>query len=288
MKVTIVIPSYNMEHTIRQAVQSAVSQDYPDKEVLVVDDCSTDRTIDAITDYVKVIVNELNLGIGDNLTKCMNKSQGEYIIFLCGDDFFANTKVVSDMVEIFEADERVGVIGRSYYQFLNGYPRAVTRVDENILISSCNPSGMGFRKRAMTGKFSNKIFLECPTMVKRILSSGWGYQIMDYDTVAVRLHDNNTAIKSSYYTESPTENWNTLIPGYVFYPGFISLKMRCPSILLKEILITIKVRPICLFSPKFWACIVLSCLPGYLLHNLSRFYLHKIKRRFCVIKLRSR
>jgi len=80
MKVTIVIPSYNMEHTIRQAVQSAVSQDYPDKEVLVVDDCSTDRTIDAITDYVKVIVNELNLGIGDNLTKCMNKSQGEYII----------------------------------------------------------------------------------------------------------------------------------------------------------------------------------------------------------------
>ena len=288
--VSICVPAYRQEKTIDQAILSAITQDYTDMEILIIDDCSTDDTVAAANSHpVRLIVNETNLGIGGNLTKCMQEAKGEYIIYLCGDDYFCDTHVVSDMVRIFETHPKVGVIDRFYYQFMDGHPGAIATIRDEILLSSVNPSGMAFRKSAMTGEFSSKIFIECPSMVKNILAQGWHSHKIFYDTIAVRIKpEQNTCTVSSYYTESPILNANIITPGYVNYSGFISLRMRRPQLLLQEILITIKIKPLCLLSFAFWGCVLISILPARVLSHLSNWYRHRIQRRFCVIKSRSR
>ena len=54
-KITILIPAYNNESVIGEAISSAISQLYPYKEIIVVDDLSTDRTYDIAKSYKEVL-----------------------------------------------------------------------------------------------------------------------------------------------------------------------------------------------------------------------------------------
>ena len=297
MKVTIAIPAYKQQKTIMEALTSCLKQDYRNKEILVIDDYSPDNTFDIVENFsmeyegrLRLLRNERNLGIGGNLTRCMQEAQGEYIIYLCGDDMFAHKSVISDMVEIFEYWPRIGVMGRSYYQFMNGYPGAIGVVREkDILISSVNPSGIGFRRVAMSGEFSDGIFIEMPSMVKQVLDCGWKSYQMGYDTIAVRIKPGqNTCTVSSYYKESPTESFAKVVPGYVFYGTLITLKNRAPHRLLREMNVISWAKPNCIWSLKFWAYALVALLvPGCMLRPFTNFYKHRISRRFCEIKERG-
>lgn len=90
VKCTIAIPVYNREDFIRRAVDSALEQDVPDLEILVVDNCSTDHTWDVLHTYndsrLRLVRNESNLGLIGNFNRCLSLAQGEYIKFLCSDD----------------------------------------------------------------------------------------------------------------------------------------------------------------------------------------------------------
>lgn len=289
-KVTIAIPAYNQQRIIGTAILSALSQDYQDKEVLVIDDHSTDSTFLVCNRHkVRLIRNEVNLGISGNLKKCMEYAEGEYIIYLCGDDFFTCNQVVGDMVKIFDENPKVGVIGRRYYQFMDGYAGAINVVKGDIIVTSSNPSGIGFRRSAMWGEFSKRIFIEVPHMVEKVITN-WDYHMMDYDTIAARIHPGgNTGTLTSYYNDSPTKVLNILKPGYVFYEGFINLKCRASHVLLKDIFTTIKVKPSSLLDFKFWMyAIIALVVPGRVLRPLANFYRHRIKRRFYDIELRGR
>lgn len=293
MKVSIVIPVYNQERIVSDSLISTLNQDYPDKEVIVVDDNSTDNTLRVCKDYpVKLFRNEKNCGLAGNLNECIRKSQGEYIIILCGDDIFTHWSVVSDMVKIFERSPEVGIIGRYYYQYLDGYLGAVMTIRGDILTSSCQPSGIGFRRVAIQGEFENKIFIEIPLMVKKILCAGWDYKIIKYDTIAARLHPGvkgNAATNPSYYKtnpqQSPTLNWNEVLGEPIgMYLGFIQIKNRAQWMLINEIKETIKLNPKCLLNLGFWFCVSVALIvPGCILRRLSNWYRHRITRHFCRI-----
>ena len=51
-KVSIIIPVYNVEHYITQCLQSVLGQSYSDIEVILVDDCSPDRSIEVALDFI--------------------------------------------------------------------------------------------------------------------------------------------------------------------------------------------------------------------------------------------
>ena len=90
-KVTIGIPVYNDENYIRDAIDSALAQTYEDIEVLVIDDCSTDKTPDILKEYGDKIVtyrNEENKGIAINRNECIKKATGDYLCFLSSDDVY--------------------------------------------------------------------------------------------------------------------------------------------------------------------------------------------------------
>ncbi len=118
MKISICIPSYNQEKTIGDAMWSCVEQDYHDKEILVIDDCSTDNTLNCAKSFgtfVRVLKNDKNLGIGGNLTRCMQEAKGEYIIYLCGDDYFAHESVAGDMAGVFLMVLYGGGVGGGFF-----------------------------------------------------------------------------------------------------------------------------------------------------------------------------
>lgn len=97
--VTVIITTYNYAHTVGVAIDSALAQDYPNLEVLVVDNCSTDSTPQLVERYqgdprFRYIRNESNIGMVPNHNKGLRESRGEYVLFLSADDFLLPGHIV--------------------------------------------------------------------------------------------------------------------------------------------------------------------------------------------------
>lgn len=92
-RVSIVIPVYNHAAYIRRCIQSALDQDWPDVEVIVVDDASPDPQVRAIVDSfaghprLRALRNERNLGISETQNAALVQATGGIIAFLDCDDF---------------------------------------------------------------------------------------------------------------------------------------------------------------------------------------------------------
>ena len=88
--VSVCIPVYNGEDTIEAAIQSVLNQSYENLEIIVVDNASTDSTLQKIQRFddnrIKVFVNESNLGMAGNWNKCLEYVTSEFVHFLCADD----------------------------------------------------------------------------------------------------------------------------------------------------------------------------------------------------------
>ena len=88
--VSVIIPVYNREKTIYRAVDSVLKQSYKNVEVIIVDDCSTDNTLEVIQrfedDRIKVYQNSKNRGACYSRNKGVRYSQGDYIAFQDSDD----------------------------------------------------------------------------------------------------------------------------------------------------------------------------------------------------------
>lgn len=93
MKISIITASYNYENYIKETVQSVLSQTYNDWEMIIVDDCSTDNSIDVIKSYnddrIKLFVNEKNLGLKETLKRGIKEASSDWIVFLESDDVLA-------------------------------------------------------------------------------------------------------------------------------------------------------------------------------------------------------
>lgn len=91
--ITVIIPTYNSSQYIKKAIESVLNQTYKDIELIIVDDCSTDNTIEIISKYnnninnFKIIANKQNMGVGISRKIGIENANGEYITFLDSDDY---------------------------------------------------------------------------------------------------------------------------------------------------------------------------------------------------------
>lgn len=94
-KVSILIPCYNAEQWIAQAIESALAQTYPNKEVIVVDDGSTDSSLEVIKTFKDVIRWETQPNQGGNITRnrLLELSTGEWLQYLDSDDYLLPNKI---------------------------------------------------------------------------------------------------------------------------------------------------------------------------------------------------
>lgn len=102
--VTVVIPAFNAARTIRQAVDSALSQTWPHIEIVVVDDCSLDETcsvVESITDSrVRLIKLATNGGGSVARNAGIDAAEGKFVSFLDADDHWAIEKTSAQMATL--------------------------------------------------------------------------------------------------------------------------------------------------------------------------------------------
>jgi len=105
MKVSIITVVYNGASTIAEAVESVLSQDYPDLEYIVIDGGSKDDTLSILKSYehgISVLVSEPDKGIYDAMNKGLRRATGDLIGILNADDVYGHRQVISHVVKAME------------------------------------------------------------------------------------------------------------------------------------------------------------------------------------------
>lgn len=118
IKFSVVIPIYNSARTIRQTINSCLNQIYKPFEIIIVDDCSTDNSIEIVDEYLKdnyvyLIVNKSNLGVSSSRNIGWDRATGDYVAFLDSDDLW-NLQKLSIINYILSKDNPPYLIGHSY------------------------------------------------------------------------------------------------------------------------------------------------------------------------------
>ncbi len=93
--VSVVIPAYNKAKYIQNTIDSILSSEYDNIELVVVDNCSVDNTVEILKGIddprFRYVVNPVNLGMVDNWNKAVREAKGEYVKLVPGDDIlYAN------------------------------------------------------------------------------------------------------------------------------------------------------------------------------------------------------
>lgn len=117
MKISIITVSFNSAKTLRQTIESVLSQDYPDLEYIVVDGASKDGTVDILKEFEGKIkyISEPDKGIYDALNKGVKLATGEIIGTIGGDDFYPNTHVIGHVATAFKDFKTEAVYGDKQY-----------------------------------------------------------------------------------------------------------------------------------------------------------------------------
>ena len=121
--VSILMPTYNHERFIKQAIESALSQkcDYS-YELLINDDCSTDNTLKIAKEYeerypdkIKVFTHEKNQGLLKSYKYLLQQAQGKYIAVLESDDVWSNENKLQIQISFLEEHDDYGLVCSDYY-----------------------------------------------------------------------------------------------------------------------------------------------------------------------------
>ena len=101
--VSIIMPAFNSQETISEAIESVLQQTYKHWELLIVDDCSLDNTSEIINKYIKVnprivyIPNQKNLGPSFSRNAGLSVAKGRWVAFLDSDDIWLENKLESSI-----------------------------------------------------------------------------------------------------------------------------------------------------------------------------------------------
>lgn len=117
MKISIVTAAYNSVATIRETIESVLSQDYPNIEYVVADGGSKDGTVEILKSYGDKIkwVSEKDSGIFEAISKEVKMATGDTIGIVGSDDFYPDNKAISKIVKAFKDSNADSVYGDLHY-----------------------------------------------------------------------------------------------------------------------------------------------------------------------------
>ncbi|WP_455638545.1 glycosyltransferase family 2 protein [Parabacteroides sp.] len=105
MKVSIITSCFNRENTIRDSIESVLSQDYSDIEYIVIDGASTDKSVDIINEYRESIasfISEPDSGMYEGINKGIQLATGDIIGLLHSDDVLYAQNTISQIIKRFK------------------------------------------------------------------------------------------------------------------------------------------------------------------------------------------
>lgn len=160
IKISIILPAFNVENTLTYSIESVLRQTYKNFELIIINDCSTDKTDEIIQTFkdhrIVYIKNEINLGLIKNLNNAISIAKGEYIARIDGDDIWIREDKLEKQVAFLEQNKDYVLVGTQAFFRKNktliksNYPTSDISIRKNILRK--NPfihSTVMFRKNVL-------------------------------------------------------------------------------------------------------------------------------------------
>lgn len=114
--ISVIMAVYNAEKYLKECVESILNQSYTNFEFIIINDCSTDRSLEILEEYSKkdprifLINNEENLGLTKNLNRGLNKAKGKYIARMDADDI-SELNRFEEQVKFLEENSKIDIVG---------------------------------------------------------------------------------------------------------------------------------------------------------------------------------
>lgn len=203
--VSIIIPCYNQGEFLSDAIQSALDQDYPDKEIIVVNDGSTDNTQEAAAQFLPAIryIEQENRGVSSARNAAIKIAKGTYVAFLDSDDVLLPGSIAkrtayleshpetaficSDSI-YFNESGMVGLRSKLLGKPKNSYNFRWETVDYNATLSTVMLRSVCFDK---AGLFEESIKTAEDWLMWVQISLHFNMAYLDEPLIKYRLHGNN-------------------------------------------------------------------------------------------------
>ena len=206
---TVVITCHNQAAYIANAVESALAMTCVDREIVVIDDASSDRSIHALRRFgssIRLLANTVNLGAAQSRNRGAAAAGGRYLVFLDGDDLFLpwaldvyrriierrHPEILLCRMEFFRGTAPVlRFEGFGPELKMAVYP-SIAQKDRSYRGSA---SAIVVERRVFltAGGYSDGVFpVECDDLLFKLFESGTTVHILSHPTVSYRLHESNT------------------------------------------------------------------------------------------------
>lgn len=201
--VTVGITCYNAEDTISRAIKSALEQDYPNVEIIIVNDCSADNSVAVVEAAItgapnaRLINHEQNTGFAGALNSIIRNASGEFIAIFDDDDISLPNRLSVQVRTIQDYENRTGAQyvacwGSGYKLYDNGYKAPFQAIGSRPRV----PVGKDLiRCQLYMGRDPEVFFGSgtpgCSLMVRKSVYDAVGL----YDTVMRRTEDTDFALR---------------------------------------------------------------------------------------------
>jgi glycosyltransferase involved in cell wall biosynthesis len=113
-RLSVLMPAYNASAYVGEAIGSILTQTFRDFELLILDDCSTDNTLNVAKSFddkrIRILSNSTNLGYLKSCNKLFNQANGDFITFQDADDYSVSNRFTLQL-EAFASDQTLGMAG---------------------------------------------------------------------------------------------------------------------------------------------------------------------------------
>ena len=136
MLISVILPTYNNEKTISDSIRSILNQSYRKFELIIINDCSTDKTKEIINTFddsrIVYIENNQNLGRSRSRNKAIEIAKGEFIAVMDGDDISIPTRV-DIQLKYLNDNPNIDLVASNIIFFTNNNVKGVSNVKLNEL-----------------------------------------------------------------------------------------------------------------------------------------------------------